>query len=291
MKRALVFVLVFIMLLSAGCSSAVSVVGANINNEGHLVLSMSDGSTIDAGYARGEQGEQGEKGEIGPQGPQGEKGIDGVDGLGIKKAAVNDDGHLMIRLTDDTLIDTGYVVGADGKDGIDGKDGSNGSDGKDGSDNGVLMLADCPVGTTFPCYPNSEFDYSVTSYNLSNESEIEYNISNNTRINVHISSISLSLTAKQNTGSDLSSFSQTAARHEGFFPYILTPYVTGTTDSSYAGLYVCISIRGDYDLGCSGLIQPDGSFIATSDNQGAFSTAPTESWMNHIFISDTPNGG
>ena len=59
------------MLLSVGCSAAVSVVGANIDEEGHLVLSMSDGSTIDAGYAKGEKGD---KGDIGPQGPQGIQG-------------------------------------------------------------------------------------------------------------------------------------------------------------------------------------------------------------------------
>ena len=48
----------------------------------------------------------------------------------------------MIRLTDDTLIDTGYVIGADGKDGrdgVDGRDGRDGADGRDGVDgsNGI----------------------------------------------------------------------------------------------------------------------------------------------------------
>lgn len=68
MKKIIVLALSIIMLLSVGCSAAVSVVGANIDEEGHLVLSMSDGSTIDAGYAKGEKGD---KGDIGPQGPQG----------------------------------------------------------------------------------------------------------------------------------------------------------------------------------------------------------------------------
>ena len=54
MKKIIVLALSIIMLLSVGCSAAVSVVGANINEDGHLVLSMSDGSTFDAGYARGE---------------------------------------------------------------------------------------------------------------------------------------------------------------------------------------------------------------------------------------------
>ena len=131
MRKLLCLLLVLAMLLSVGCSAAVSVVGANINEEGHLIFSMSDGSTIDAGYAKGEKGDQGEKGI---DGKDGRDGIDGLDGVGIKKAAVNDSGHLMIRLTDDTLIDTGYVIGADGKDGRDGVDGRDGRDGADGKD-------------------------------------------------------------------------------------------------------------------------------------------------------------
>ena len=131
MRKVLCLMLIAIMLLSVGCSAAVSVVGANINDDGNLILSMSDGSTIDAGYAKGDKGDQGEKGI---DGKDGSDGIDGVDGVGIKKAAVNDSGHLMIRLTDDTLMDTGYVIGADGKDGRDGVDGRDGRDGADGRD-------------------------------------------------------------------------------------------------------------------------------------------------------------
>lgn len=134
MRKVLCLMLIAIMLLSVGCSAAVSVVGANINDDGNLILSMSDGSTIDAGYARGEDGVDGKDGI---DGKDGRDGIDGIDGVGIKKAAVNDSGHLMIRLTDDTLIDTGYVIGADGKDGrdgIDGRDGRDGADGRDGVD-------------------------------------------------------------------------------------------------------------------------------------------------------------
>lgn len=131
MRKFLCLMLIAIMLLSVGCSAAVSIVGANINDDGNLILSMSDGSTIDAGYAKGDKGDQGEKGI---DGKDGRDGIDGVDGVGIKKAAVNDSGHLMIRLTDDTLMDTGYVIGADGKDGRDGVDGRDGRDGADGRD-------------------------------------------------------------------------------------------------------------------------------------------------------------
>ncbi len=39
-----------------------------------------------------------------------------VDGRGIKHLATDDKGHLLITLTDDTLLDVGKIVGTDGKD-------------------------------------------------------------------------------------------------------------------------------------------------------------------------------
>ena len=117
MKRIIVLLLVCVMLLSVGCSAAVSVVGANINEDGHLVLSMSDGSTIDAGYAKGEKGD---KGDIGPQGPQGIQGPQGEVGPQGPKGERGPQGE---------KGDTG-AAGRDGTDGRDGVDGSNGIDGK-----------------------------------------------------------------------------------------------------------------------------------------------------------------
>lgn len=135
MKRAIAFILIASVVLSiVGCAASVNIEGAQINEEGHLILSMSDGSTIDAGLARGADGKDGLNGS---DGSDGKDGKDGKDGIGISKAAVNDSGNLMIRLSDDTLINAGHVAGAngkDGKDGVDGKDGRDGSDGRNGTD-------------------------------------------------------------------------------------------------------------------------------------------------------------
>lgn len=135
MKRAIAFILIASVVLSiVGCAASVNIEGAQINEEGHLILSMSDGSTIDAGLARGADGKDGLNGR---DGSDGKDGKDGKDGIGISKAAVNDSGNLMIRLSDDTLINAGHVAGAngkDGKDGVDGKDGRDGSDGRNGTD-------------------------------------------------------------------------------------------------------------------------------------------------------------
>jgi len=73
--------LIISILLLAGCTgSAVSVTGASVDNDGHLVLTLSDGQTIDAGNVvgpagpqgiPGPQGLKGDKGDPGPQGPPG----------------------------------------------------------------------------------------------------------------------------------------------------------------------------------------------------------------------------
>lgn len=80
----------------------VSVTGAAINGSGHLIVTLSDGSTIDAGLAKGADGAagatgpkgdtgdtgaastvpgpQGPKGDTGDTGPAGADGVDGADG-------------------------------------------------------------------------------------------------------------------------------------------------------------------------------------------------------------------
>ena len=131
-----------------GCASTVSVSGAQIDADGHLILSMSDGSTLDAGLARGEKGEKGDKGEQGIQGlpgekgekgdkgdrgPRGEKGERGAQGIQGERGAQGIQGERGA---------TGYSggSGASGRDGVDGKTpyiGENGHWWIDGKDTGV----------------------------------------------------------------------------------------------------------------------------------------------------------
>ena len=75
--------------------------------------------------AQGPQGEKGEKGDTGAQGPQGEKGeegdtgapgkdgadgANGKDGIGIRSMEVDENGHLIVTLTDGTEIDLGKIT-------------------------------------------------------------------------------------------------------------------------------------------------------------------------------------
>lgn len=68
------------------------------------------GETDTGVRAEGKQGEQGEPGEPGTPGAQ---------GVGVKTITVNDEGVLVITLTNDEVLTLGKVVGADGKDGKD----------------------------------------------------------------------------------------------------------------------------------------------------------------------------
>lgn len=81
----------------------------------------------------GETGPQGEKGDTGAAGAQGEKGEAGSQGVGIQSAEINEDGKLILTLTDGSVLDLGVVVGEDGKDGSNGYNGSNGTNGQRGS--------------------------------------------------------------------------------------------------------------------------------------------------------------
>ena len=50
----------------------------------------------------------------------GKDGADGKDGVSVASVHVNEDGKLIVQLSDDTTVDCGKVVGKDGKDGKDG---------------------------------------------------------------------------------------------------------------------------------------------------------------------------
>lgn len=65
------------------------VVGAVVNEKGHLIITLSNGQVIDAGYVKGtdgstgtqgDKGEKGDQGAVGPQGPAGTPGAKGDKG-------------------------------------------------------------------------------------------------------------------------------------------------------------------------------------------------------------------
>ena len=60
--------------------TAVYVQNCTINDEGNLIVTLSDGSTINAGQAKGDKGDKGDTGETGIQGEKGDPGTDGTNG-------------------------------------------------------------------------------------------------------------------------------------------------------------------------------------------------------------------
>ncbi|WP_296132720.1 ExeM/NucH family extracellular endonuclease [uncultured Corynebacterium sp.] len=124
-------------------NDARGITSTTIDDNGHLIITYTDGTTEDAGKVVGEDGAAGTPGadgSDGSDGAQGPKGEDGKDGLGIDSVTTNADGHLIITYTDGTTEDAGKVVGDDGAagtpgaDGSDGAQGPKGDDGKDGAD-------------------------------------------------------------------------------------------------------------------------------------------------------------
>lgn len=73
------------------------------------------------------------------EGVDGANGQDGEDGVGVSGAEINNKNHLIIKLSDNTTIDVGVVVGSDGKDGTNGKDGVGVKD-VTVSDEGILTI-------------------------------------------------------------------------------------------------------------------------------------------------------
>lgn len=65
---------------SGGGGSGASVTDAAINEDGHLIITLSNGNTIDAGYAVGPAGATGAAGQDGAPGKDGAPGADGAPG-------------------------------------------------------------------------------------------------------------------------------------------------------------------------------------------------------------------
>ena len=126
MKKAFICIILTALLVLTGCNTkATSVLGANINENGELIITYSDGSEQNLGKVVGQDGKDGVDGKDGADGKDGTNGKDGVDGK---------DG-------------TNGKDGVDGKDGTNGKDGKNGVDGKDGKDgkDGIDGIADSTI--------------------------------------------------------------------------------------------------------------------------------------------------
>lgn len=115
---------------------------AEINAENELVLTLSNGQSINLGAVKGEKGDKGDAGVGIANVSITEAGnlkvtltnntsidlgnIKGADGIGITKSEINAQGRLVLTYSDGNTSDLGVVVGQDGAKGVDGKDGADG---------------------------------------------------------------------------------------------------------------------------------------------------------------------
>ncbi len=134
--------LLFVFTACSADNSAKAVTGIQIDENGHLLYTLSDGSSIEVGNVKGEDGK------------------DGIEGVGIKTAYIDESGDLIIECTDGNIINAGYVVSKDGADGKDGLNGKDGADGKDGvtphiGENGNWYIGDEDTGI----YAGSDVEY------------------------------------------------------------------------------------------------------------------------------------
>ncbi len=88
-------------------AEGVGIEGATIDENGDLILSLSNDTDIKVGKVKGEDGQD---------------GTDGKDGISITGVKI-EDGELIIAFSDGNSSNLGNIIGADGKDGTDGKDG------------------------------------------------------------------------------------------------------------------------------------------------------------------------
>ena len=117
----------------AGCAEdgidGVSIQSAQVNAEGKLEITLTDGTVIVAGDVKGQDGKDGEKGDKGDQGEQGIQGEQGVAGEKGDKGDKGDQGETGAAGEKGDKGDKGDQ-GEPGKDGADGKDGEDGEDGQ-----------------------------------------------------------------------------------------------------------------------------------------------------------------
>ena len=108
LKTKLPVIIVLLLMLAicfASCEKAVSVIGATINENGELILSMSDDTTQNLGKVKGERGADGKDGEDGEDGKDGKDGKDGEDGKNAILPEIveeNPQGLAFYLLPDDT---------------------------------------------------------------------------------------------------------------------------------------------------------------------------------------------
>lgn len=104
-----------------------------ISTGGNLVITLTNGTSLNLGNIKGAKGD---KGDAGINGTDGIDGTNGVDGVGITDVTINADNELVLSFSNGNVINLGNIKGAKGDKGDKGDTGLKGADGINGI-NGV----------------------------------------------------------------------------------------------------------------------------------------------------------
>lgn len=87
---------------------------ATVDGSGHLIITKTDSTTVNAGSVIGPKGDQGATGATGAKGDKGDQGVS------VYQAVVDESGNLIITLDDASQLNAGSVVGPQGAQGVQG---------------------------------------------------------------------------------------------------------------------------------------------------------------------------
>ena len=118
----------------------VSVIKAELNDQGELVFTLSNSTTYNIGIIKGEKGDKGE------DGINGIDGENGKDGIGIVSVEINENQELVIMLSDNTEHNLGVAKGEKGDTGLQGEKGDKGDKGEDGLTPFINILGNWQIG-------------------------------------------------------------------------------------------------------------------------------------------------
>lgn len=141
-------------------ADGVGVQSATINGSGHLILTLTDGTVVDCGNAKGAKGDKGDKGDTGAT------GADGEDGISVTGASINTSGHLIITLSNGTTVDAGDAKGDKGDTGATGAAGADGEDGADGV--GIVSIIKTGTSGKVDTYTITLSDGTTKTFTVTN---------------------------------------------------------------------------------------------------------------------------
>lgn len=175
------------------------------------------------GPVDGKDGKDGVDGKDGKDGVDGKDGKDGADGVSVANARIDENGSLIVTLSDGTEIDAGKV---------------------NAPQTNHKTFESYDIGTKFYLeYPSGEFDIPYTK--------------NDVLYKVHFSEVYYELIAKRQVSD------QDAWNGHYFVPYVVNFHLQGSTSPDLAGcsFYVVFNDADTYtSIGFSITVSDDGSF-------------------------------